>query len=171
MDRRNEERSSAFREKADDQWELPVDAPLVVQSEAGLSVPRRRRRKWVLAAAALIATGLAVVVGAAIGSLGTTDVGHWDMQMTSTSKRSMVALVYGKEAGLHLLRVPGTSGGATPTRLPAKLGEAVYVVSLGRSPIEVSAVAPANHRPMSWSARGRVIKAFKDERGTGVRAW
>ena len=166
-----EEPPAAFREQAKHEWDIPVDAPLVVRPEAVPVVQRRRRRRLLVAAAALVASGFVWVAMAAIGSLGTTDVGHWDMQMTSTSKRSTVALVYGKEAGVHLLRVPGTSGGATPTRLPAKLGQAVYVVSLGRSLIEVSAVAPANHRPISWSAHGRVIKAFKDERGTGVRAW
>jgi hypothetical protein len=105
------------------------------------------------------------------GTLGTTEVGPWDMKMTSGGSQSVVALVYGKEAGLHLLRVPSSKGTA-PALLSSRVGNSpLYMISLGRAPLAVEAVAPPGLPIKKWSARGRVIQAFKDERGTGVRAW
>ena len=164
------QRSSTFREDTGRQWDIPVDAPLVARSAAAPVPTRRKRRRLFLAAAALVAGALSWAVWQVNGTLGTTEVGPWNMKMTSASKRPMLALVYGKEAGFHLVKVPGATTGS-PTILPARLGQSLYVVSLGRSPLEVSAVAPANHQPMSWTARGRVIKAYRNEIGTGVRAW
>jgi hypothetical protein len=162
----------AFEEYRERPWDIPGEAPVVVRSDASFPVRVVRRKARVLVAAGALAVScLAWFLWPMAGTLGTTEVGPWDMKMTSGGSQSVVALVYGKEAGLHLLRVPSSKGTA-PALLSSRVGNSpLYMISLGRAPLAVEAVAPPGLPIKKWSARGRVIQAFKDERGTGVRAW
>lgn len=170
-----EDRPTAYRERPEDRWELPSRGPVATRAESTPVAAARLRRRRVLGGAAvtaLVVGMLAKILWPAEGALGSTEVGPWDVTMTSGGARSVVALVYGKDAGLHVIRVPASSKASGSALLSAKLGEApLYVVSLGRAPLDVRAIAPAAAQSMSWTARGRFIQAFKDRRGTGVRAW
>ena len=135
---------------------------------------KRSRRRSVMrriAGAGLVLAVLAKVLWPAAGTLGTTEIGPWDVRINSGGTRSVLVLAYGREAGLHLMRVPATSQtSGVSALLSAKVGESpLYLIALGRTPLEVSAVAPKAEQ--SWKARGRVIQAFKDARGAGVRTW
>jgi hypothetical protein len=164
-----------YRESAESTWDIPSRAPLVTVSDHQAGLAKRSRRRRVLGGllvAALAIGALVKTVWPVTGALGSTEVGPWDVRINSGGARSVVVLAYGREAGLHLFRVPAASR-QTPTSglLSAKVGPSpLYLISLGRAPLEVSAVAPAPDH-VSWKARGRVIQAFKDNRGTGVRTW
>jgi hypothetical protein len=133
------------------------------------------RRRKVLGGGLAVALVLGAVVKTlwpVAGTLGSTEVGPWDVRVSSGSAHSAVVLAYGKEAGLHVIRVPASSE-RTPTSalLSARIGPSpLYLISLGRSPLEVNAIAPTSDH-LAWKARGRFIKAFRDHRGTGVRTW
>jgi len=93
----------------------------------------------------------------------------WDLKVSSGGARSVVAFVHGKEAGLQLVSIPPQESSRT---IPARLGQApVLLVSLGWSGLVARGEAPPGERPMSWSASGRVVQAYSNSRGTGVRVW
>lgn len=171
IDPLSDERPTTFKERAGKGWHDPVEAPLVVRPGGAPQKAKRIRRKMLLAGVTIVAACLTWLAWPANDALGATEGGPWNVKMASASTRSMVVLVYGKEAGLHLLRVPGSSGGTAPAALSANMGQSLYVMSLGRSPLEVSADSPPDQQPVSWNARGRLIKAFRNEQGTGVRVW
>jgi len=170
-----EDRPTKYRERPEGRWEVPSSGPVVARADFTLGVAERSRRRRLLGSVAgmvLLLGLLAKIVWPVAGASGSPEFGPWDVRMTSGGARSVVALVYGKEAGLHLIRVPASANGSQPALLSAKLGEApLYVVSLGRAPLEVTAIAPAADQSISWAARGRFIQSFIDSRGTGVRTW
>lgn len=165
---------STDRDRSETFWEIPTGANVLAQTASTRAVPQRnlrRRRAAGIVVAALVLGLLVTALWPAADSLGTTEVGPWNVSVRSGGSRSVMVLAYGKEAGLHLIRVPASDGKSGSRVLTARLGEApLYLVSLGRAPLEVSAMAPPGKR-QSWNARGRVVQAFKDERGTGVRTW
>ena len=166
-------RALGYHEPVEGAWDIPSAAPLATVGDRKASLAKRSSRRKVItrvAAVGLLLVALKVLWPVA-GTLGTTEVGPWDVRINSDGTRSVVVIAYGREAGLHLMRVPAASEGLSAAALlSARVGDRpLYMISLGRAPLEVSAVAP-NAR-QSWKARGRVIQAFKDDRGTGVRAW
>jgi len=164
-------RPIGYHEPVEGTWDLPSQAPLirVADQRAGLTkVSRRRKVLTRVAIAGMMLGVLAKVLWPVVGRLGTTEVGPWDVRINSGGSRSAVVLAYGRDAGLHLMRVPASS--QISSQLSAKIGHRpLYLISLSRAPLEVSAIAPTSDQ--SWTARGRVIQAFKDKRGTGVRTW
>ena len=166
-------RPPGYREPVEDGWDIPSAAPLATVGDRQTSLVKRSRRRVVLTSVAVVGLllGALKVLWPVAGTLGATEVGPWDVRINSGSTRSVVVVAYGREAGLHLMRVPASSGRVSSSAmLSARIGESpLYMISLGRAPLEVSSIAP--NPVQSWKARGRVIKAFKDDRGTGVRAW
>ena len=152
-------------------WEPPIGAAL----KQVTSIPRpktysRRRRRMIG-----LALGASVVALGALAALWPTPsdaipvARAWDIKVSSGGTHSVVAFVYGKEAGLQLVRIPPKGASRL---IPARLGEApVLMVSLGWSEIVATGDAPPGERPMSWSASGRVVQAYSNNRGTGVRVW
>jgi hypothetical protein len=167
-------RPIGYHERVESTWEIPSRAPLATVNDQQQSLATRSRRRKIVGAvlvAALCVGALAKTLWPVAGALGSTEVGPWDVRINSGGARSVVVLAYGREAGLHLIRVPAASQ-QTPASglLSAKIGPSpLYLISLGRAPLDVSAIAPGSSQ--SWTARGRVIQAFKDSRGTGVRTW
>ena len=96
----------------------------------------------------------------------------WSVEITAAGDRQVMALIYGKEAGLHLVRVPAASAGraVAPVVIPARLAEGeLHMVSLGWSGLMARASSPAGTTPVAWMAEGRIITGFQGPRGTGVR--
>ena len=165
-------RQVGYHERVEGTWDIPSRAPLAtVNDQAGLARRSRRRRVFVGAVIAALSIGALIkTVWPEREALGSTEVGPWDIRINSGGARSVVVLAYGREAGLHLVRVPSSQGSSPSGLLSAKVGpSALYLISLGRAPLEVSASAPSGQT--RWKARGRVVKAFMDNRGTGVRTW
>ena len=90
----------------------------------------------------------------------------------SAGSRPVTALVFGEEAGVHLVTVPAADGSAEPRRLPTRLAAGdVYMVSLGWDDLSVASASPKGSEPMRFGAQGRFVKLFKDGRQTGIRTW
>ena len=106
-------------------------------------------------------------------AFGSSEDRPWDVRVSSAGSSSVVALAYGRSAGLHLLRVPSVSANsAQAALLSASVGDSpLYIISLGRASIEVRAIAPENQRPMAFTAYGRVVQVVKEHREIGVRVW
>jgi hypothetical protein len=98
---------------------------------------------------------------------------RWDLQLASAGDKPIPALVYGRKTGFHLVTVePRALGADRSTSIAGALNEGdVWMVSLGWSALDVRSSAPVGQRPMSFSASGRIIKAYQHPSGTGVLVW
>ena len=171
MNDRRDEFQTAYRSRPDAHWDVRTEAAMERVSAVPSPKAARKRRRWFVAfalGASLI--GLAGLVSLFTGPPNVMPVTPaWEIKVSSGSTRSVVALVYGKEAGLQLVRIPPKGSSRS---IPARLGEApVFMVSLGWSGIVATGKAPLGEPPMSWAAEGRVVQAFSNRQGTGVRVW
>jgi hypothetical protein len=96
---------------------------------------------------------------------------RWEVDVASAGTRPVRALVFGSEAGVHLVRVP--PAGASPSErrtiiTRVALGD-VYMVSLGRSPLAVRTESPPSIRGMSFTATARFVKLYQRPDATGIR--
>jgi hypothetical protein len=162
---------TTYRSRPNEHWEPRSEAALERVTDPQLPERSRKRRKRILA----LVLGASVLAFTALVGLATSThdvmpvVPAWDLQVSSGGTRSVVAFVYGKEAGLQLVRIPPKGSSRT---IPARLGQApVFLVSLGWSGLVATGEAPSGERPMSWSASGRVVQAYSNSHGTGVRVW
>lgn len=147
---------------------LPARLPLAPR-------PRRRgRRAWGLAAAAValsVAAWRAMPASApdvpdAAGA-GPAGAPRWNLQLASGGGSPPWVLVFGRQAGFHLMRVPV---GGPRAMLPADVVDRkVWMVSLGRAPLDVRGDAGGAGGLRSFGARARVVTVFQDGSGTGVR--
>jgi hypothetical protein len=171
MTERPEQFDTTYRNAPDVHWDARTEAALERVSAPLPPKGSRKRRRRILAlalGASLIALAALVTRFSAPPSVMPV-APAWDIKVSSGGTRSVVAFVYGKEAGLQLVRIPPKGSSRT---IPARLGEApVFMVSLGWSDIVASGEAPPGQSPISWSASGRVVQAFSNDRGTGVRVW
>ena len=159
-----------YRSRPDAQWEPAAETALERVSTPPPPKASRKRRRRV---AALVLGASLLAITALVTLLSPPNMmpvaPAWDIKVSSGGTRSVVAFVYGKEAGLQLVRIPPKGSSRL---IPARLGEApVYMVSLGLSGLVASGEAPPGERPVFWSAGGRVIQAFSNKQGTGVRVW
>lgn len=94
-------------------------------------------------------------------------VPEWRLDVRADRGATPWVLVFGREAGLHVVRAPEAGRlAALPARVP---GRAVRMVSLGRAPLDVRGDAAGAGGLLGFSARGRVVTVFRDRSGTGVR--
>ena len=164
------------RPQSERQWDMPVGGPVVPREPPphALSAAVRRRLRLSIMAAAVLFAGLVATFPPSRPTADTAPAAAppaWNIELMAAGRRPVTALVYGAEAGLHLVRVPAAAaGGAEPRVIPARLGESeLYMMSLGWAPLEVRASSPPGTTPMSWSAQARFVQAYQDERGTGVQ--
>ena len=170
MKESRDEFQTAYRSRPDADWDVSTGALERVSAAPPPVASRKRRRRLVALALGASLIGLAGLASLFTGPPNEMPVAPaWDIKVSSGGTRSVVALVYGKEAGLQLVRIPPRGSSRS---IPARLGEApVFMVSLGWSGIVATGKAPAGEGPMSWSAKGRVVQAFSNRQGTGVRVW
>ena len=137
-----------------------------------------RAFRWRLAGVAVLCVGLAVAVSLMVWSisspLAVSPAGAapaWSVEITAAGAEPITALVYGEEAGLHLVRVPAANApGADARTISARLAKGeLHMISLGRASLRARANAPSGAAPMAWSAEGHIITAFQNPQGTGVR--
>ena len=130
---------------------------------------RRRRRLAAGSALALLPAVGAGLWAASRRPLPPTPAGpppSWRLDVRTGGGAPWV-LVYGREAGFHLVRASdATRMASLPARVP---GREVRMVSLGWAPLTVRGDAGGAGGVQSFSARARVVTVFQDGSGTGVR--
>jgi hypothetical protein len=156
--------ASTFR----DYWPGGALAP---QSRQAIATARRRR--WTLVSSSAL-LGVSLIAGALWtrgSTAATSSVAQWDLQLASGGAQPVTALVFGHEAGIHLVQLPAAGGAAELRRsIPVRLGQGdVYMVSLGRNRLEISAASPPGSVPMRFAAEGRFVKLVHTSEATGVR--
>ena len=116
---------------------------------------------------------LASVLATPLDSPGSTPAPTWLVEMTTTGDRPVTALVYGREAGIHLVRVPAATAVSSVARIiPARLAKGeLHMFSLGLSTLRVRTSSPGRPPHSGFMAESRVITAFQSASGTGVRTW
>ena len=170
----------AVRNSPSLQDEALVEGGLVHQPAGQQPVAPHQIRRWAPAACFVVGTVL-LVTGVIVGvwkmlTVTPTAVAvapAWSIEILSSSKQSTLALVYGEDAGIHLVRVPGTDAPSNqPQIISARLANAeLHLISLSLWPLRVRSTAPTGTRTVAWSAQGHVVTAFQDTRGTGVQTW
>jgi hypothetical protein len=149
--------------------------PLTTQTGRHLPSPRPLGARI---AARTLVIGLAVILGLrVIGSwiaepltsiAGT--VPTWNVEVSSTSANSMLALAYSRESGIHVLRIPGSGADRDRRVIPAKIAAGdLHLVSLGLGQLDLRGRGPRGSQVKSYSATGRVATVFDRVDGTGVR--
>ena len=156
--------ASTFR----DYWPGGALAP-----QSRQAIARARRTPWTLVGASVLLS-VALFAGALWtrgSTAATTNAAQWDLQLASGGAQPVTALVFGQETGIHLVRLPAAGGAAELRRsIPVRLGQGdVYMVSLGRDRLEISAASPRGTVPMRFAADGRFVKLFHTSEATGVR--
>jgi hypothetical protein len=152
------------------QW---IDKPSASSPLLHSQRAKGHRRFWraVLYVGTAICLSLAYWPRATASSPPASAGASWNVELTSTGAKPVTALVFGREAGVHLVRIPDAS--ATPEerrRVPARLAAGdVYMVSLGWSQLDVHTSSPKGTAPMTFGAQARFVRLFKDTRGTGIR--
>ena len=167
MNKSRDKFDTMYRARPDAQWDASTEAALErVSSPLPPKASRKRRRRTVALALGAPLIALTAFVSLMTGSPNVMPVSPaWELKVSSSGTRSVVAFVYGKEAGLQLVRIPPKGSARS---IPARLGEApVYMVSLGWSGIVATGESPSGERPVSWAAEGRVVQAFSNKQGTG----
>lgn len=137
----------------------------------------RKSRVWAayaLLSVAAVAVALRVLASALAEPLESVTAGAaptWMIEMTTTSAHASTAVVYGREVGFQLVRVPAATDGASRARLvPARLAKGeVHFFSLGLTSLHVQSSAPSGAAPMSFTADAPIITVYQHKDATGVR--
>lgn len=136
---------------------------------------RSRIAVYVTLTAATIALGLRGLATLLAIPLEPPPVGGiaptWMIEVTTTSATPTTALLYGRDVGVQLVRVPARRGSADEPRLvPARLAKGeLHLISLGLASLHVHASAPQGAQPMKFDATSPIITAFHHPRAIGVR--
>ena len=164
------------RDRARHAFETPPGQPPVPRSSAipvAPAIGSGLRRRLLTLAAIIAALGAAAYLAAAAARSDPTPAtaASWDIEIASAGAHPVTAFVYGREAGLHLVRVPAASAPAAERRrVAARLGAGdVYLVSLGADPLTVETAAPAGAPPMRLGARSRFVTLSQKGGRTSVR--
>jgi hypothetical protein len=97
--------------------------------------------------------------------------GVWNVELSSTGTEPVTALAFGREAGLHVVRVPGRNAPIEQRRsIPVRLAAGnVYLVSLGGAGLNLSSTSPAGAPHMAFTAQSRFVTLYQSPSETGVR--
>jgi hypothetical protein len=150
-----------------------VNGSALPSSRRQTATAARRPWRWL----AIVCAGTAACLAVAFWPRAVTDktpprgAAIWNVELSSSGTSPVTALVFGEEAGVHLVRIPGADATAEERRrIPARLGAGnVYMVSLGRSGLDVRTTSPPGDSPMSFSAQARFVTLFKSRTATGIR--
>jgi hypothetical protein len=94
---------------------------------------------------------------------------EWSVQVTSATTRPVTVLVYGREAGLHIVRAPASNSTEQARVIPARLAQGrLYLMSLGSSALRVQSYSPRGAQPMSFQAQSHAVTAIQDRNGIRV---
>jgi hypothetical protein len=146
----------------------------------GARAPERasRRKKNVGIYALLTVMSIAVLFRAIaplfaspLDDASTTAAPPWMMQVTTTGSKPGIALAFGADVGIQILRIPAGQGSNSEARiLPARLARGeVHMISLSLTSLHVEGKVPtvSNGGMTEFSATVPILTVYK----SGVRAW
>lgn len=147
-----------------------------VRSPASISALRRVHRWWIYSAltgvSALLGLRLlASVVAAPLDVPANGAAPAWQVEVTTNGSRPGVALAYGREVGIQLLRIPAGSGSASDARVvPARLARGeLHLVTLSLTSLRVHAPGVPGSGVVALSAQAPMVTVFQKSSATGVR--
>lgn len=148
----------------------------LVRRAAHAPAPRPRAHR-LLAYSVVAAAGVCVALYSLATLLATPLItpssasATWSIEVAATGSRPLTVLAYGREVGLHLVRVPSESSGDPARLIPARLADAeLHLISLGWSSLSVRTSGPLGSPVTSLSARSRAVTIFQTPERTGVRS-
>lgn len=152
-----------------DQW--PPPGPLAPVPQPEPARPGHHRRWWLMAAATTLGLGALWVRWTDVNPRASANGALWNIELASNGARPVTALVFGQDAGVHLVRVPVV--GSAPderSRVPVRLARGdVYMVSLGRDGLDVSTTSPPDAPRMAFTAHARFVKLVNSPGATSIR--
>ena len=127
--------------------------------------------RWAMLFAAML--GIIVVGALATRAPNTPIAGaspEWNIELSASGTEPVRALVFGEEAGIHLVSIPATGASIEDRRrVAARLAQGdVYLMSLGRSPLQVRTSGPPGVRGVTLSADARFVKLFQRPDRIGI---
>ena len=162
-------------------WNVPREVcPPHHADMASQAFALERKARHTLVTRTIRSATLAVVVsfclaGSSLWRHASRDVsaakgGSWSVELSAAGLEPVTALAYGREAGLHLVTVPGRDAPLEERRrLPVRLAAGnVYFVSLGRTGLTVHSESPSDSPRISLSAQSRFVTLFQSARVTGI---
>lgn len=94
----------------------------------------------------------------------------WSVEVAASGRGPVTVLAYGREVGLHLVRVPSEGSGDRARVIPARLADAeLHLISLGWSSLSVRTTGPSGSPVKALSAQSRAVTIFQTPELTGVR--
>jgi hypothetical protein len=175
--RDRDESHGSYRERPAESWESPGYGPLVPSAAPGLARPSRmsslRRSVFISAVSVALLVAMSWARSELFPGRAAAIAAPWDIDLTSAGAEPVTALVFGREAGVHLVRLPsGRDSRAVPRRVPASIGQGdVYMVSLGWSALDARSASPPGSPRMAFAAHGRFVKMFQRPSGTGISTY
>ena len=155
-------------------WFTALLRASLVRRDNKAPAPRRPTQR-VLAYALVSATGVYVALYSIATLLSTPLVTPsaaspaFPIEVTSTGGGPVTVLAYGREVGVHLLRVPSAASGDPARVIPARLADAeLQVISLGWSSLSLRSTGPFGP-VVSLSAQARALTIYHTPALTGVR--
>lgn len=148
---------------------------MVPEAASTLPAPRPVWQRAI--ARGVVLTSMALLALRAIGgwlaeplTVPVANAPSWDVELTSRSTSSTLALAYSSETGVHLLRVPGR-GSNGPRVIPARLARGdLHLISLGMSGLHVAAAGPPNTGVVRITADAPVVTVYQHDDASGIRA-
>lgn len=149
-------------------------AALMRDDAAALPTPRPTWQR--VFARGVVIAGVALLALRAIGgwlaeplTVPVANAPTWNVEMTSRSTSSTLALAYSRETGVHLLRVPGR-GSNEPRVIPARLARGeLHMISLGLPGLHVQAAGAPNSGVLMIGADARMITMYQHKDASGIR--
>ena len=133
---------------------------------------RQKLRRWGIGILAVIALFAAAAwqTRATPGPFTNTAL-EWKIELSANADRSVRALVFGEEAGIHLVRIPGADASVEERRtVAARLARGdVYLVSLGLPSLHVRTKGPPGSGVIEMSAKAPFVKLTQRPEATGIR--
>lgn len=150
--------------------------PVAPDSPAALAAARRGHRWWIYGTLSVVSTLvtlrlLASVLAAPLETVGAGPAAAWQVEVTTNGDRPGIALAYGREVGIQLLRIPaGTNSTSDARVVPARLAQGeLHLITLSLNSLRVHAPGVPESGVGRLSATSPIISLFQTPDATGIR--
>jgi hypothetical protein len=158
-------------------FDAPERALLItLDSTAAMAAARRVHRWWIYGTLAIASTllclrVLASVLAAPLASVGQGAAPAWQVEVTTNGSKPGIALAYGREAGIQLLRIPAGERSASEARVvPARLAQGeLHLITLSFNSLRVHSPGAPGSGVVQFSATSPIVTAFHNSKAAGVR--